>query len=352
MVKSGRQYVAGRTFDTKRDAVAWEHRQRAALAGVTDPRAGRVVVKVAAAEWLSSRRGRVAESTHARDTSVIARLPAWLLVRRIDSVRQTDIERVLTGHSAGGTAERVRITLGALFAWAVREGMVPTSPVAGVRVSRSVGAPPRSMSPWPSWAALDVTVTAMRAHSPALADVVAVLGWTGIRWGEARALRVGDVRAGAVPRIRVQRSHSEGFSEKVTKGTRARTVPVPARVWPVIETLIVDRAAGDLLLTTDAGAQLHKSNLRRAVRWGEHAPGRSIQDLRHTAATCWLAAGVDVRTVQAWLGHASISTTQGYVHYLGTAADVYALDLVNRAWGTPGAQADRIDEAGGGGEAL
>jgi integrase len=34
-----------------------------------------------------------------------------------------------------------------------------------------------------------------------------------------------------------------------------------------------------------------------------------IHDLRHTAAYLWLSLGVDVVTVQAWMGHATIPTT-------------------------------------------
>jgi integrase len=50
-------------------------------------------------------------------------------------------------------------------------------------------------------------------------------------------------------------------------------------------------------------------------------------DLRHTAATGALAAGADVRAVQALLGHADLATTAGYLH----ASDKRRKDAAERA---------------------
>jgi len=64
-----------------------------------------------------------------------------------------------------------------------------------------------------------------------------------------------------------------------------------------------------------------------------------LHDLRHTAACLWLTRGVDLSTVSAWLGHASISTTNRYLHYLGTSADAADLGRLNRGRGAHGVHA-------------
>jgi hypothetical protein len=45
-------------------------------------------------------------------------------------------------------------------------------------------------------------------------------------------------------------------------------------------------------------------------------------------------------TVQAWLGHAGLTTTQRYLHYLGTSADETALHRLNQR-GDAGGDADQ-----------
>jgi hypothetical protein len=55
-LKSGRAYVAGRTFDTKREAQAWPIRERAALAVGVDPRAGKATVRALLPVWLEERK--------------------------------------------------------------------------------------------------------------------------------------------------------------------------------------------------------------------------------------------------------------------------------------------------------
>ena len=82
------------------------------------------------------------------------------------------------------------------------------------------------------------------------------------------------------------------------------------------------------------------------VVWFSGVPRLTPHDLRHTAASAaivghgpvlvrwdhgsytlpirvrvclWLASGVSISTIQAWLGHSSLQTTQIYVHYSATA---------------------------------
>lgn len=90
-----------------------------------------------------------------------------------------------------------------------------------------------------------------------------------------------------------------------------------------------DRDGDDLLFVTESGHRLHASAVKRTVSWSGISKGRRIHDLRHTAACLWLARGVDSVTVQAWMGHSSIGTTNIYLHHLGTGADRAGLNRLN-----------------------
>lgn len=72
--------------------------------------------------------------------------------------------------------------------------------------------------------------------------------------------------------------------------------------------------------------------------------GRRIHDLRHMAACLWLSLGVDVVTVHAWIGHASIATTNLHPPYLGTFADKAGLDRLNRRGHAGGTQREAESE--------
>ena len=49
-------------------------------------------------------------------------------------------------------------------------------------------------------------------------------------------------------------------------------------------------------------------------------------------------------TVQAWLGHASIATTNIYLHHLGSSADRAGLERLNAPGGARGAPERRDAE--------
>jgi hypothetical protein len=53
---------------------------------------------------------------------------------------------------------------------------------------------------------------------------------------------------------------------------------------------------------------------------------------------------VDPVAVQAWLGHASIATTNIYLHDLGSSADRVGLERLNTLGGAGGARSDRKAE--------
>ena len=105
---------------------------------------------------------------------------------------------------------------------------------------------------------------------------------------------------------------------------------------PVVLAMAEGKELHDLLFTTDRGAQLHRTATLRAVDWHRTSRGRRIHDLRHTAACLWLSRGVDPGTVQAWMGHESIATTNLYLHFLGTGAHRAGLELLNLPRGAAG----------------
>lgn len=125
-------------------------------------------------------------------------------------------------------------------------------------------------------------------------------------------------------------------------GSAATTRPLANRVLPLIVDALpraispADQRGGVSVASVGGGAV-------GAVE--ETGLGRRIHDLRHTAACLWLARGVDAVTVQAWMGHESIATTNRYLHHLGTAADSAGLARLNAsAGGIGGAQASGEDE--------
>ena len=181
---------------------------------------------------------------------------------------------------------------------------------------------------------------ACAARDQRLADVLLIAGWTGLRWSELREARVRDFVRVPMPVLLVSRAAPEGGEAKVTTSGKARRVPVADRILPLVQACAAGKGPDDLLLTTPTGHQLHASAVKRSVVWSSVALGRRIHDLRHTAACLWLAKGVDPVTVQAWLGHASIATTNIYLHHLGSSADRVGLARLNTLGSAGGARED------------
>lgn len=352
VLKSGRQQVASRTFDTRREAVAWVARERSAMAGGVDPRAGRRAVRQLIPEWLAERRDTVSKKTYVADAALPRLTPTSLAALQINAVTDREVTRALIQLTRSGLAEasvkRFRASLSAFFAWAVRERLILLNPVTGARVPKGKRAVATQMRPYLG-DELEEFYARPAEHDERLADLLLVAAWTGLRWSELREIRVRDFVEVPIPSLLVSRAAPEGVDAKSTKSGKARRVPVADRVLPIVRGLALGRQADDLLFVTSSLHRLHASAVKRSVRWTTIANGRRIHDLRHTAACLWLTHGVDPVTVQTWLGHASIATTNIYLHHLGSVADRAALDRLNGGSGKsnlPGTQSDPRDRLG------
>lgn len=348
-VKYKSRVVADRTFERRGDAVRWEIEQKRLLHSgeFVAPAAGRITVRELAEEYRESRKGQVSVRAWESDESALRVhiVPAFGKLP-ISSVTPPLVERFLVDLAVSRsvrTAARVRTTLRGLFRYAVRTRRLQVSPAELVPLPHPDSRTGKvvEVDPFPFPVLLEV-VDEQREIAGRYAEITLVLALTGVRFGELRGLRVRDVVSVPYPGIVVKRSIPQSgltgavIERATTKSGRSRMVPLSDLVRPVVERWAEGREPDDLLFPAPEGGYLSAQNWRRAVHWTKTGLGRRPHDLRHTAASLWIAAGVDIKTVSAWLGHSTAKLTlDTYGHLMGTDADRAALDRVNRALGNP-----------------
>jgi integrase len=77
----------------------------------------------------------------------------------------------------------------------------------------------------------------------------------------------------------------------------------------------------------DKAANLRR--YRKALKAAALDATHNLHGLRHTFGTRMAAAGVPMRTLQEWMGHRDISTTERYADY---APSQHESELIERAW--------------------
>jgi integrase len=235
--------------------------------------------------------------------------------------RREDVEAAPLAHK---TAQKVLVLLGGILGRAKRKGWITTNPCDNaekVAVKRS-----------DEFNVLDVAqvhAVARAAEDAQLAALFTVAAFTGLRQGEILALRWRHVDF-ANRILHVRRNLAAGAVEEDTpKSHRARSVPLSDQAIVAFDGLSRREhftGPDDLVFGTGTGKHLNDDDVRDAFYAALDAAELGhlrtkaepivFHDLRHTFGTQCAAKGIDLRRIQAWMGHANIQTTMRYLHYV------------------------------------
>lgn len=108
------------------------------------------------------------------------------------------------------------------------------------------------------------------------------------------------------------------------KSHGVRAVPILDQLAPVIHEAVRGKDDLEMVFPGPRGGVLASQNLARAINWDAWrdeirvfppSEGRfRFHDLRHTAVTLYLRAGVPIHEVQRIMGHSTVQVTEMYAH--------------------------------------
>jgi integrase len=333
-----------KTFRTKREADNFKaqvvaDKNRGVL---QDDRTNKVTFELVASEWLESNPTK-RERTRDRDKGILSLhlLPVFgkQPIRKIKREHITDLIKSWVDHGySPSTIQRMKAVLSGIFNFALAEEIIHRSPVFKIKTPR-VDA--RDGHPLTAQEAQKL----LGAIEPHFYPLVFIMVTTGLRWSEAAGLEVKHFDPLKMPpSLTVEQSLHSNARGKVIEATKSRAAN---RVIPLSQTQVdainkhledTNRSISDIhspLFTSPNGESLDYSNFRERY-WTKavHQAGLdhvTIRDLRMTAATNLINAGVDLKTVTTLMGHEDIKTTLRHYTQAKTANLVHASEVLVNA---------------------
>lgn len=290
--------------------------------------------------------------------------------RRLAAIRPLDVQRLLGDLADRGLAVRsvrnVRNVLSSAFRTAVEWELVPASPVV-----RPAGRARREREAPAAWSAAELVRFLEAARRHRLYPLFYLMSTTGIREGEALALRRDDLDLGAAT-LRIRRTVAfipgRGLVESTPKTERGRrVVALPADTVAILEAHLervkADRKAAaelwreaGLLFPSTVGTHVYPRNLIRVfadIVERATVPRLTPHGLRHTYASLALRGGLALRDLSDRLGHYDPAFTLSvYTHVLPDAPNpartlaeltVGAEQVDDQAPAAPAAAGERVN---------
>jgi integrase len=302
-----------RHFPRKIDAQRWLDSVTTAVQTGTyvDPILSKITVGACAAQYLAGQ-AHLAPTTLSRNASIVNvhLLPRWEGIQ-LAEVAHSDVQAWVTELAQdrkAATVQKIYRVLSLVLDLAVRNGRLARNPAKGVNLPRAIPAARRYL-----------THSQVGALADAAGDyrlVVLVLAYTGLRYGELAALKVG--------RLDLMRRRAL-IAESVTevdgvltwgapKTHEQRSVAIPAFLVDDLARHVAGSRSDALVFAGTRGGGVLRVRVFRRAAFNRAAEtvgltGLHPHELRHTAASLAIASGANVKVVQQMLGHKSATMT-------------------------------------------
>jgi integrase len=334
-------------FRNRRDADRYAAKQTTTIAerSYTDDRLGKATLQRVADEWLNSLTKATprtrAEYRRLLNTRVY---PHFTRTRPIASIKHPDVAGYLLALADEGlrpqTIGNAYAPLRATLRYATRRGYITTDPTTGVSLpdAKTLGQE-EFAGTYLTWPQVEAIAAEASRAAPVYGLLIRLTATTGLRAAEVAGLNVEDVHLlGSSASLSVSRTRTptpaaqDRWTTTTTKGRHKRDVPIlnPAVTAELAAYLATHpgKQPGALLFYGRDGhgrrsfnpdAPINMSEfLKRVLKPAAAAtgvPSLRFHDLRHTAASLWASAGIDIFKVSRWLGHKSTAITEAvYTH--------------------------------------
>jgi len=300
---------------------------------------GGLTVREYASIWLGDVRARAHPATLERyENEYRGHIDPELGAVRLRDVTRLELKRLVIRKAGSGHSPSMLIrVLSNLFSSAFEDGRIDRQPAH--RLWKVVRREERTEDVQAFTKEQLAIFLECAALEPVYSVLFRTMAFSGVRVGEGRALRAGDVHPEA-GKLDVMRTFSGDTISPSTKSRAARRIEIPAELAELLGRLARGRDSGVWLFERGGDPLLSRAvslAFRRVLRSAGLPAHHGTHSLRHTYASNLIQDGVPIDYVQKQLGHRSIrQTVDVYGRWL-TRSNVAALDRFVAATKTAGA---------------
>lgn len=316
----GHKQFSRNGFITKREAQAWEAEQLKKIRNHSwlDPKASRAVLSDVYSEWIQNK--SVADKTRLDyqevwSNCVAPHLGFFQLAALTPQVFVSWVAELENRYSASRVRKSISI-VSQILDWAIVTDRLSDNPLKRALPFLKQHRSHRPTERRETRYLTHEEVQRLAAHCSAYRDMILVMAYTGLRFGEVTALQAQDVDL-LRGRIMVSRAWSDVSGKLLSvppKSGKARTIPLPRSLRLLLEQRLESLTSlTDLVFTTQAGKPIRYSRWRRdhfdpAVQ-AAGLTGLRPHGLRHTYAALAVKSGANPKVLQETMGHSDIRLT-------------------------------------------